>query len=941
MTDLPKPLRTAEFPDGIPGLVGRDELRVSAANQLYAVCADVFRRCAQLGIACMVENPNNSLFWLTTFWTDLAEDVQMFTQIHQACGYGSQRPKWTRMTATFPQVSTINKTCDQTHVHAPWGVSFVDGKRVFATALEVHYPLKLCKAICQAFMLHFTEQEPVLGAQTSLQQVAAASTIKQTLSVQKISPVPTFANKIMACFLHDACVWPTDFSISPALKLLHVSDLGVNGVKQFSDVYRECLKNELKALNMDSELAGALSPGLELDSVKFFGVQWEPEDFVARAMEAQHPCDVAQSIPSVLNEVIEVLCRNSELEIAKRRMKFLCKWNKRAKVLQREEDELKRRMDPEVSVAVRDKRILVFSEILQELQYPDLGVISELEHGAELVGEVPVTGMLPYRFSPSLMTVEELGSIAASVRPQFNSKGVGSGDSEVDTTVWEQTLQEVSEGWLKGPIPLSDIPTDAPISRRFGIRQGPKIRLIDNFASSQVNDCVTVHESPVLHTVDIGAAVTAAYFQRAKQCSVQPKLQVRTFDLASAYRQIAVNPTSRRFGFIHVYDPTTGEWAFFQTLVLPFGAVRSVHSFLRLARAIWHIGCVGLDLLWTSFYDDFVVMSSSGLCRNAELAVSGLFRLLGWRFAESGKKCVPFDDSCAALGVVFDLSCSGNYICKVANTEKRIAELSEAIRAAITAGKLNKLEAQKLRGRMQFAEGQLYGRTGRRCIRVLSEHAQGMKLQLSKRSSKFLEMFISLLTDAGPRTISLEFDTPMLIFSDACYEKDAKHWKSGIGGVLIDPYKHEKEFFSLELNDEQRAALGEHSKVQLIFEAETLAAVLAFLLWHDKAKNRLSYLFVDNEGTKFCLIRGASDNPVVDRLVLAFCEREAATHAINWIARVPSHSNCSDDPSRGETKVLVEKGFADVSGHATIVLALLMASIVEVGEKAEATRAPT
>ena len=69
-------------------------------------------------------------------------------------------------------------------------------------------------------------------------------------------------------------------------------------------------------------------------------------------------------------------------------------------------------------------------------------------------------------------------------------------------------------------------------------------------------------------------------------------------------------------------------------------------------------------------------------------------------------------------------------------------------------------------------------------------------------------------------------------------------------------------------------------------------------------------MFVDNEGTKYCLIRGSSDNLVVDKLVSVFCEQEALTHAVNWIARVPSYSNCADDPSRGDASKILADGFS-------------------------------
>lgn len=65
-----------------------------------------------------------------------------------------------------------------------------------------------------------------------------------------------------------------------------------------------------------------------------------------------------------------------------------------------------------------------------------------------------------------------------------------------------------------------------------------------------------------------------------------------------------------------------------------------------------------------------------------------------------------------------------------------------------------------------------------------------------------------------------------MIFTDACYESDATSWICGIGGVIIMP-NLETQFFSIELRQEHRNVLGEKTKKQIIFEAETLAAVVA------------------------------------------------------------------------------------------------------------------
>ena len=59
---IPKPLRSAQKPMGVDGLAGLDKIRTESANQVYSATARIMRFCAQHGILCSVENPENSLY---------------------------------------------------------------------------------------------------------------------------------------------------------------------------------------------------------------------------------------------------------------------------------------------------------------------------------------------------------------------------------------------------------------------------------------------------------------------------------------------------------------------------------------------------------------------------------------------------------------------------------------------------------------------------------------------------------------------------------------------------------------------------------------------------------------------------------------------------------------------------------------------------------------
>ena len=214
----------------------------------------------------------------------------------------------------------------------------------------------------------------------------------------------------------------------------------------------------------------------------------------------------------------------------------------------------------------------------------------------------------------------------------------GSGDLEVDTEVWKQTLEARDGGWLFGPIPLGEVPVDAPISKRFGLRQKHKIRLIDDFSESSVNG-TTVFESPVLHTVDVACAAILLWFSCSKGAGMKPKLLARTFDLSSAYRQVGLNETGRRVAFIRVFDPTDGQCKTFQAQVLPFGPHQKCAFVPQARKSDMVVGSGRLLLFWPSCFDDSIVFNLPQLARSSELSAVALFKLLGWIFAEEGRKC--------------------------------------------------------------------------------------------------------------------------------------------------------------------------------------------------------------------------------------------------------------------------------------------------------------
>lgn len=936
--DLPVPLRSPECPDGLPNLEGQDLARVTAANILYAFCAEVYDLCCMLGKPCAIENPRSSLFWAVTVMCERNSVHMDMIQDHQACAYGSTRPKWTRLLANFPEIHTVCLTCPGNHFHEEWGVTRKGTKRVFATALEVHYPPALCEAICHAFSLFLSKKGCVPASMPSANPMAQAFSGIPPKASKLPSLIPEFVSRFAVLFdSQNNPVWPLPAPALVSFKLLHSVQLGVvEDVVELSNAATEAAASWglVCDVQVDSSVfRNDILPVGKSCMLCIFGVCREPDEFMDFAAKLSHPLAHECFMPHVLQEAIDANVNWTPSELATLRLKFIAKWTNRAIQLEESERSLKSSMDPVVAAAVRGKRILLFREMLEATGFPDLDVTLELQQGAELTGTIPPTGMLPSKCVPATCTEAMLADLASQLRQSSLADVSGSGDSEVDAKVWEKTLDEVNKGWLSGPLQAEQVPVSAPLSRRFGLAQKMgKIRLIDDYSESLVNSCVNVCESPTLHTTDVVCALLTLWFRQCKGAARSSELCIRTYDLTSAYRQIGLCEHGRKFAFLKVFDPESGTAKLFQSKVLPFGAVRSVHTFLRLARALWWLGVVGCQLMWTSFFDDYISVCEPSLSVNTEQTIIALFKLTGWVFAEEGDKCHPYSQQCEALGVVFNMGPSSLGRAFVSNTDKRIEELCSEIAGVLSSGTLGRKQAQRLRGRMQFADAQLFGRTGKRCLKVLSDFAEGHRFRLLPKDRLFLNLFRELLTLNKPREVNAFDLDNVLIFTDACYDSGSDSWPCGIGGVLLLP-SGERFMFSVEIDSRVRKLLGEGSKKQIIFEAETLAAVCAAILWQEHLVDKRCLLFVDNEGTKFSLLKGTADNPVVDALAERFVHLEMTLHSYLWLARVPSKSNIADEVSRGVRERLIALGYADCSVAANATLEELVTSVFKVGEK--------
>ena len=532
-----------------------------------------------------------------------------------------------------------------------------------------------------------------------------------------------------------------------------------------------------------------------------------------------------------------------------------------------------------------------------------MSVVNELLEGTSLVGETDTTGLWPAKFVPATVSEIELYEMSARERESICGK-VKDTPSETDRDVWHKTLEEVDKGWLIGPFDPKQIPEHYPLSRRFGVVQGEKTRCVDDFSRSHVNSCVQVTEAPKPHTVDVLASLL---MQAMTSSPNTEEWCVRTLDLKDAYRLCAISTSSFPFSHIVVREPSTGLPKVFKMLALPFGSIKSVHAFLRIAHSLWFLASCALDVMWTNYFDDYVCCCARSEANHLSMTIHAFFRLLGWSFAETGSKAVDFDIMCKALGVNIDVSPMRQGTVLIDNTEARKKELGEFIEKVVSTKKLSSVDALKLRGRMQFTAGQLFGRVAKTCLARVTNHAyRSSTSEASDALISSLVLFKKFLLAQKPRAVTAALLQTWLVFTDASFEQETESIdKAGFGGVLVSPQGKYVKFFSFELEGEDLAHLNPAGKKTAIFQCEFFAVLVALKLWGELLSSRQVVFFIDNDGVRDVLISCNTSDPVGSVLLTKVLEKESACAISSWFTRVPSKSNVADDPSRGEINQLV------------------------------------
>ena len=940
----PKPLRSKAFPRGLPTLKQTDPrslLKVNAANRIYELCATIAKRCSTRGIPWSVENPGRSLFWDIPEIKSLLDIAGCDDVVFDNCMHGGKRPKSSRFRCwPHEHFKPLALKCDNSHTHLPWGMA---GCGRFATILEAEYPELLCDRLASCVVsavsstAHLRSPSAPSSSASHESSSALLNRLRKNAAEQaaaarqprgRIIPevVSEFSHTTTINLTSDEALWATS-NLGAAFK--DERWLGGTLYPQGSKI--------LQALT----LPGACGPAGS--STFRIGVARSPASFLHAAQLAPHPFEDLGIADDISKAVFWYLTRGPT-QVTKFRSRRLQQWKRDAAKLEESEKRLREATCPSVRRVLGTKRVRLLRKILLDLGFPGAELLSSfIASGFPVIGDFPATGVFPAAPRPASCTVQDLWRDARATRQDAISSLAPSGDPELDTEVTRITEEEAApgRGWLEGPFSQEELSVLLgpcwSVSPRFGLRQGERIRAIDDYSRFGQNSSTFLPERLDPGGIDHIAGVIRTWLRaianegwvrivlssgQVLEAPIHPEWAVadlhdmygRVVDLANAYRQLPCRPADAAQTVIGSWNARLGRPELYIQRALPFGASAAVMAFNWVARAIRWILVRGLRLMASNYFDDFTFVESRRLATQTEDLILDLMSLLGFDIKDGKHFASTFD----VLGVTFDLTRISEGLLVIDNKASRKHAISMSLLAVRGLSHWRPSEAKSLRGRCVHAAAATFGRCAMVPLRALTQFAEapGAPLPVSDELISALEWLSIFFLSARPRHIRGVYGPPILIFTDgACEYGDTSITQAGFGAVLFDPVDNRREFFGGSLPHELCDLLSEGVRRQIIEQAELVPVLLSKHTWRERLQGRAVLHFIDHDGCKFSLIRGSGRVSASSRIIHQVWQCELDSSSFSWFSRVPSASNLSDGPSRLDHSAILALGFSKIDAR--------------------------
>ena len=518
-------------------------------------------------------------------------------------------------------------------------------------------------------------------------------------------------------------------------------------------------------------------------------------------------------------------------------------------------------------------------------------LLRDLSKGFPLVGDIPVSPVAPLdEVRKAVLPLTDLRRkaecIAGGLLRQHATAPRNKEDLSAEEKVFEQTLEDIRVGRM-GPLTQPGVGAQPPFTRRFGVSQRSshgetKVRCIDDFAQSLINDTVIVGRR--IRMGSISDLVESA--RRLHAAQPLEGLHVLKSDFQAAYRSCPILPERVSLANILVRDPATGTVSASAQWAMPFGAVSAVYAWDRLGEAITAI-LRKVFLFPASRYVDDLFMpvwaSISAETREILLEVVDIFGAV-----LSPAKTPPPSAQMTVLGILVSVT---NVGITLTIEKERLAFWQEELQRLRTLrGPRRRDLACRMAGRLEFAASAAWGSSLRARFNGLYDISNGTRDPA--RAEQDIEWLLRLMDGDPPsRVIDLvpRADVPVILYTDA-----SGHPLNGLGAVLVDG--DSVSWTSSTCPAKVLEALT--SRRTQINPLEICGVILGLWTFGRNIASRRLLVFIDNQAALGAISKGRSPIPDFNELVFyarGICSSLSINPVFKW---VPSELNWADAPSR-------------------------------------------
>ena len=433
-------------------------------------------------------------------------------------------------------------------------------------------------------------------------------------------------------------------------------------------------------------------------------------------------------------------------------------------------------LEEEVKGIVRDVNGKLLFELGCAVHHNDVACVELLRNGAPLYGLLEVCGNGPAKDVTQVTSLETLyEGCQESNEALLNSLRAEPYEKELH----ELTLEDARLGRMTYPIAADRVDCSrTKLHPRFAVEQGlkpngdTKIRAVDNMSWSHapgrtskkrlreqsVNGCSAIPEKVQHDHVDDLAEGMATFMRLMKEAPALVKA-----DISAAFRRVPLFPGHRWAAGV-AYMAEGQAWVAWHIACM-FGAASSVYNWERIGALLAAIIVGVLKICLFRYVDDMFAPEREASMQHAMGCITRIIRLLMGPTSVEDRK-VECGRELVILGVSCIPSAEGmSFFPDKAKVDKCLKVICEALESGI----MHAGVAQKLAGRLSWAQTHMFHKLGRAMLRPIFNQRLSKVGRLGKALRVALEWWKQVLAThiCEIRPWSMGESPPVHVFVDA------------------------------------------------------------------------------------------------------------------------------------------------------------------------------